>query len=670
MKGFTFYFSLLVFSSLIYDDKFVECISCDEHYYSSGGQCKKCNYRCSNCESENKCTSCYPTFYLESYTCENCIHGCYQCSDSTTCSKCYDGFYLKNQDCYSCPSSCIKCSSNTVCNSCKTGYYLNSTKCEKCISPCTECSNPTSCTACDENYFLFENKCIPCSDHCVTRESDNCKCKVCDDGFFVSNYKCYKCSDPNCKSCSGSADNCQTCYDGYYLSYLSSNKSCLPCQSPCKTCSSDTICISCFDDYFLLSSVCYNCNVNCKTKENDNCKCKTCYYGYYLSNYQCLKCDSSCKTCSDSATKCEKCNEGYYLVSTTNTCEKCPNNCKVCTSSTKCTECNDGYFIQSNECFLCNVNCNTTIDGCKCNTCFDGYYLNNSQCLNCLDLKCKNCPGRYNKITIDETKCLDECRYDEIYRFEYKDICYEKCPDNTYIIENTKDFKCLEKAPSDYYLDLKSEMYKKCYESCKQCSNGGNKTIHNCDICIDDFIFYDKSKNNNFGNCFPKCDYYYYLDKLNEFHCNEICPEEYKIIIEKKKCIDICQNDEIYRYEYNNTCFQTCPNNTIQNESDFKCYDIAINDISTNILTKYNKIKNIIDNIIKDGKNETKEKTKEEEIEYYNKILKIIEELFTSENYDTTGLDNDKDEIIETEKMAVTLSKKNKQKKKIIIRQS
>ena len=70
---------------------------------------------------------------------------------------------------------------------------------------------------------------------------------------------------------------------------------------------------------------------------------------------------------------------------------------------------------------------------------------------------------------------------------------------------------------------------------------------------------------------------------------------------------------------------------------------------------KNNEIKYIIDNIIKN-------KTKSNEIEYYDTILKEIEELFTSENYDTTDVDNGKDDIIQTEKMNITLTTTYNQK--------
>ena len=46
--------------------------------------------------------------------------------------------------------------------------------------------------------------------------------------------------------------------------------------------------------------------------------------------------------------------------------------------------------------------------------------------------------------------------------------------------------------------------------------------------------------------------------------CFEICftnPKS-KIIYNKRECIDKCSNDKEYKYEYNNTCYKSCPNGT------------------------------------------------------------------------------------------------------------
>ena len=52
------------------------------------------------------------------------------------------------------------------------------------------------------------------------------------------------------------------------------------------------------------------------------------------------------------------------------------------------------------------------------------------------------------------------------------------------------------------------------------------------------------------------------------------CPDNYnKLIFPLKKCVNNCTNESEYKFEYNNSCYKECPNETIQNESDYKCYD-------------------------------------------------------------------------------------------------
>ena len=52
----------------------------------------------------------------------------------------------------------------------------------------------------------------------------------------------------------------------------------------------------------------------------------------------------------------------------------------------------------------------------------------------------------------------------------------------------------------------------------------------------------------------------------------------------------------------------------------------------------------------------------DEEIKYYDMIIKNIESIFMSPDYDTTKLDNGKDEVIETERMTITLTTAQNQK--------
>ena len=78
-------------------------------------------------------------------------------------------------------------------------------------------------------------------------------------------------------------------------------------------------------------------------------------------------------------------------------------------------------------------------------------------------------------------------------------------------------------------------------------------------------------------NCYQKCENYYYFDESNNYQCTDYskCPEKYnKFIALKNKCIDICSNDNIYKYENNNTCYEKCPINTYPLiDKKYLCYD-------------------------------------------------------------------------------------------------
>ena len=73
-------------------------------------------------------------------------------------------------------------------------------------------------------------------------------------------------------------------------------------------------------------------------------------------------------------------------------------------------------------------------------------------------------------------------------------------------------------------------------------------------------------------------------------------------------------------------------------------------------------IEDIIKNILINNEGNKTEKTKDEEIKYYDNILKIIENEFTSENYETFNLEHGQDDIIKNEKIITTLTTSENQK--------
>ena len=131
-----------------------------------------------------------------------------------------------------------------------------------------------------------------------------------------------------------------------------------------------------------------------------------------------------------------------------------------------------------------------------------------------------------------------------------------------------------EEKPSNFYFNKESRAFEPCYETCSTCDFGGDGIENNCTSCENDYIL----KPDLFGstNCVIKCTYYYYYSISYQYKCTNgfECPKDYNLLInEKGKCIEYCQKDSLYKYQYNGQCFKECPNNTIHEENEFICKD-------------------------------------------------------------------------------------------------
>ena len=202
-------------------------------------------------------------------------------------------------------------------------------------------------------------------------------------------------------------------------------------------------------------------------------------------------------------------------------------------------------------------------------------------------------------------------------------------------------------------------MYKKCYYTCETCEIKGDNITHNCLECNTDFSF--SINVSNYTNCYENCSYYYYFDNENNYHCtkNLSCPNENPILIsETKECI----KGEINIYTTSAIYYKTEElTSNYQNKTYFEKYTTIL---ETQKQIKSVNITNIIQNILL-KKDNNKTKDKEDENNYYNEIIDSIENVFTSENYDTSKLDDGEDQVIETEKMTVILTTSQNQKSNI-----
>ena len=322
---------------------------------------------------------------------------------------------------------------------------------------------------------------------------------------------------------------------------------------------------------------------------------------------------------------------------------------------------------------------------------FLSYFLSS----NCYTVDCSNNWKQKRKKMIAETsECIDNCNNSQQYIYEYNGKCYDNCK-NGYI-NNNAECKCeLEKCltclplalskglctkcnkdyypkendilnigeyfncykdPEGYYLDKNDSLYKECYFTCKSCEIKGNNTIHKCISCNDNYS--KEIKFNNYSNCYKNCNYYYYLDNDNNYHCtlNLSCPNEYpKLNMDQMKCIkdeniSIYKSSEIFNDEY------TISEPVIIGNTNNYNTEININIMETQNYSKYINLTDILKNIIKNYKNDNNINFKLNETKYYETILDTIEKGFTSQYYDTINIDNGNDEIMEIDKIKVTLT--------------
>ena len=234
--------------------------------------------------------------------------------------------------------------------------------------------------------------------------------------------------------------------------------------------------------------------------------------------------------------------EGYFVNDTVKkTIDKCHIDCKTCDKK---------YTDTNSNCNSCLNNKYLDLGNCVSN-CINGYYLDSSEnkiCKCSSNIECKECS--------DESLKLNLC-------ISCNDGYYQKNDD----IPNEHSFIKCYKNPEGYYLD--NDTYKSCYSTCKNCSVGGDKNNNNCIECKSGYIL-DYNQ-----NCQEICPFYYYYNSSNNYQCTEDynCPKEQnKLIKEKNKCISNCNKDDIYQYEFNNTCFEKCPDGTyLSKDNNFLC---------------------------------------------------------------------------------------------------
>ena len=534
---------------------------CNNYYYFNESNLIAEKKKCiKNCKDDNI----FNYIYEYDGTCvQSCSAGDYTIDGQKVC-KC-----MKNTACQDCPSSG---NPNNLCKTCNEGYYPKSEESNKNLKQCYNDGNKPS------NYIFDSNLYKRCYESCGT----------CTEIGDSSNHKCGDCASGYKRHDNEHNDNCYPICDYYF--YFDDNHGVIctenqACPPNYKLVYSTTKCVkNCMDDgLYEYNNVCY----------------QSCPYGHYsneegintctcMSNAECKVCneDNSCLSCNningyyhkkeESENSIKNCYntapQKYFLNESTSQYEPCYSSCKTCESSGtttnhNCADCIDNY-LKINLDNNCYQNCGENY-----------YYFNANNEYACSDKV--GCPGDYKWIESTK-KCISKCKDDDMYnkKFEYKNVCYENCPNEYYTKDGINICKCKtniackdcdehgscyscnndkgyyhKKEESEneiktcynnasigknYIFNSSALRYDPCYESCEECDIIGTEDNHQCKKCKEG---YSNLKNNN--NCYQDCVHYYYFDEHNKYFCLDVdtCPDNYKLIDSEKECIRNCKLD-------------------------------------------------------------------------------------------------------------------------------
>ena len=241
------------------------------------------------------------------------------------------------------------------------------------------------------------------------------------------------------------------------------------------------------------------------------------------------------------------------------------------------------------------ININTDLKLCTRNIVLGSVLPNYNLQNDCSD----SCFQENIMLNLIYKNCTNSCPN---FGYEYKNICDYKCPKGTLLNNSScednecdkneqsnaliyqNSIECLGKTPQGYYLDLKDEIYKKCFEKCKFCYGYGNETYNNCIECKNNLSILADTIHNT--NCYEKCKYYYYFDETNSYKCtdNYTCPKNFTLISDKNQCINLSELKETYLNITEEIIYEmTYINKTEENKNEKTDIDTVEESISENI---------------------------------------------------------------------------------------
>ena len=429
-------------------------------------------------EGTNLCTKCNPITKL----CIRCEKEIYSpdinggCENARKCR-------LDN-------SYCIECTEDgKLCKICDIGYFPDENGGCSLTENC-EISYKGECLKCKDNYILIgkheedpilNSKIRLCKplildqfQHCKDIYYDQGLCNSCEEGYYLS-YTDSKCT--KIKNCAYSSNgDCKKCDFGYYFD--KNQKKCLIQEGNfinCKISEDGKICSECDEDTYMDSEG--KCAWSNFCGEGERYHCNKCIEGYYLTviNGICTN-DQNCFNGRKDIGICTQCKEFYCTDFKDGKCKYNldDDDYKFCkfAGENGCTECIEGSFLSNDNKCSKTTNCKNVNKG-NCTQCIDNYFLgldnkctNVEKCIysdnnyNCIECEGNNFFNRGDNICkIGEGK-FENCKYG------YEDNNCERCKDDFYL--NQQDNFC--------YSNKNDEKYNKCAvsngEYCIQCLDG------------------------------------------------------------------------------------------------------------------------------------------------------------------------------------------------------
>ena len=178
------------------------------------------------------------------------------------------------------------------------------------------------------------------------------------------------------------------------------------------------------------------CPLNIKTYEEGKICLESCYSNQFEYNNKCYNdCPNNKFRLFLNRNICvDVIPENYYLDNNDNINKECYNICKKCSQSgnityNNCDECINNYiFINDSQ---------STTKNCYLNCDFYYYFNENNEHVCTIN---NLCPQDFSKLIAQKRKCIDDCKKDDEYKYDYNNNCLKECPENIKIYEEEK--KC------------------------------------------------------------------------------------------------------------------------------------------------------------------------------------------------------------------------------------